>query len=425
MAIQAIDRSRQEMDARFDQARVSKARVMIVGSGPAAILAAICSATMGFERIVLAANPSIRPCPSLDSLLPLEDWLGWRYPDAPVVPIDPFTPARLARILAGELDAVIVDLGSALPNVGPVVAAVEPSRRVLMHSDANQVTLSVGGDAPPAALLSASPSLDAAMLAAGLAVGEVRRIVAPCPDDCAPDGLLSFHLPSPARSMGEVAIAGAGGTGSFFAPAVASFCRGPVRIYDPDDVEQSNLCRCPFLTGPGNNKAVDLSRHPAVAIVPVEPRPEPAGLHWLDKSGPDVVAAFCTDTLASRRALNAAACARGVPAVNMGTSLWGAVVNTITADTQCMECRFPNLNERIEAEIADGRANSCGRRPEASAAISNMVAAGAAAMVARRLRSRGFSFPGSLVYDAFEPRRLYVTSIRQKCGCFGRKEVLS
>lgn len=418
MALGKIDRSRQEMDPRFDQGAISGAGIMIVGSGDASTLAAICAASLGFERVVLVRNDSASAAGALDPLLPLDQWIGWRYPDVPVVAMDAGTPQRFARMLTGRIAVAIVEPGYAANLAGFIPEDLAPERLIAMNAFGEGVAVSVGSPDIDLPALASEACLGSSMLAAGLALGEARRIIAPCPDDTIPESPVSFWLPPPGHSLAEVAVAGAGGTGSLFAPAAADQAKGPFRIYDPDEVESTNLARCPFLTAVGNNKARDLAESPLMERITVEPVPEPAGIHWLDDTSPQTVAAFCTDTLASRRVLNRAACEKGVPSVNIGTSLWGAVVNTVTKHSQCLECRFPNLDERIEYEAAQQQTNSCGRRPEASGIVSNMVAAGAAAMIARRLRDNDFVFAGSLAYDAFDPKRLYVTSVRPKCTCF-------
>lgn len=424
-AMTTPDRTRAAIDPRWDQETISRARLLVIGGGLVGKLAALFAAGLGFRQVVLVAAGE-RLSPWQDRLWPdlelFRVFVKTRYSDVLFPVLSNPLPVQLLGSLVRQPDVCIAVLDD--PNTSDYVLQasqlVDPSRRVYVRAKSKGAKVAVG--CIPEDLPADMPATAAgALLGAGLALSEVRRLVAPCEDDCDPEGPISFMLPFLPARIRELRMAGAGGTGTLFGLA-CRFVYNSLHIWDGDVVEASNLPRCPWLSTLGMNKATDLANN----IVPLgmgvswtQAHPCHAGPDWLDGALPGCIAAFCTDTLAGRKALNSAACKNGIPAVNMGTSLFGASVYAIGAGGPCLECRFPDLDDRIAAEAAEQRI-SCGRRPEAAASISNMIAAGAAGLIAPRLRVPGFTFPGVLSFDAFSPARLSLGSLREPCGCFAK-----
>jgi molybdopterin/thiamine biosynthesis adenylyltransferase len=147
------------------------------------------------------------------------------------------------------------------------------------------------------------------------------------------------------RSLGEasVLVVGAGALGSPVATYLAGAGVGRLGIVDDGDVELSNLHRqhLHFTPDVGVPKA-----HSAVAKlgflnpeIVIEPYQAAFSAAMLE--GQDLVV-DCTDTFATRYAVNAACCAAGIPLVEagvVGTS--GLVMAIRPGETACYRCAFP------------------------------------------------------------------------------------
>lgn len=422
------DRSRARIDPRWRQDGIARSRLLIVGGGYASQLAAVAAAGLGFAQVALVDTMGQRgpgvPRLWVDNEM-LRSFSRARYPDVCLPVLSAAAPPEFLSETLRNPDACIVFCGADGPlpeQITVLEALVEPSRHILACVGDAGVSVSI--TRRPLPLASNRPAtLESSLLAAGLALSEARRLAAPCEEDCEPECETTFELPCVETRLPEIRMAGAGGTGSWLGLAAYAMSDS-LFIWDADAVEVSNLARCPLLSRVGANKASSLAQSLAslrIGATRLEPVASHAGGGWLGMADPGAVAAFCTDSLASRRVLNSSACESGVPAVNLGTSLWGASVYTVTSESACMECRFPDLDERIEIE-KNVETVSCGRRLEASGSISNLVAAGAAGLIARRLRVPGFAFPGVLHFDAFSPTRLWVDSVREPCRCHGGRK---
>jgi molybdopterin/thiamine biosynthesis adenylyltransferase len=156
----------------------------------------------------------------------------------------------------------------------------------------------------------------------------------------------------------SVLVVGAGALGSPVALYLAAAGVGRLGVVDDDTVELSNLHRqllhyTPDVGVPKvHSAAAKLGfLNPEVEVVPYAVRLEPGNAPGL-LAGHDLVV-DCSDSFATRFAVNAACCAAGVALVEGGAvGLSGLVMSIRPGETACYRCAFP-------AEPAAGTAPTC------------------------------------------------------------------
>jgi molybdopterin/thiamine biosynthesis adenylyltransferase len=145
----------------------------------------------------------------------------------------------------------------------------------------------------------------------------------------------------------SVLVVGVGALGSPVATYLAGAGVGRIGLVDDDDVEPSNLARqflhfTPDVGVPKAESAAAKLRflNPDVVIEPYRVRLDAGNAAGL-VAGQDLVV-DCSDSFATRYAVNAACCAAGVPLVEggvIGTS--GLVMAVRPGETACYRCAFP------------------------------------------------------------------------------------
>ncbi|HEX8102536.1 MAG TPA: HesA/MoeB/ThiF family protein [Solirubrobacteraceae bacterium] len=145
----------------------------------------------------------------------------------------------------------------------------------------------------------------------------------------------------------SVLVVGAGALGSPVALYLAGAGVGRLGVVDSDAVEVSNLHRQPLHFTPDVGVAKALSAasklaflNPEVEVVPYHVRFEAGNAEGL-LHGHDLVV-DCSDSFATRHAVNAACCAAGVPLVEGGVvGLAGVVMAIRPGEGACYRCAFP------------------------------------------------------------------------------------
>jgi len=146
-----------------------------------------------------------------------------------------------------------------------------------------------------------------------------------------------------ALGRASVLVVGAGALGSPVAMYLAGAGVGRLGIVDDGDVEVSNLHRqfLHFTPDVGVPKAHSAAAklaflNPEIVVEPYQARFVPGMA-----DGQDLVV-DCTDSFASRYAINAACCELGVPLVEGGVlGLSGLVMAIRPGETACYRCAFP------------------------------------------------------------------------------------
>jgi molybdopterin-synthase adenylyltransferase len=142
-------------------------------------------------------------------------------------------------------------------------------------------------------------------------------------------------------------VVGAGALGSPAATYLVAAGVGRVGVVDSETVELSNLARQPlhFTPDVGRGKADSAAAklglvNPESLVEPYPARLEPANAEAILASA-DVVL-DCSDTFATRYAVNDACCALGVPLVEAGVlGLDGMVMTILPGRSACYRCAFP------------------------------------------------------------------------------------
>jgi molybdopterin/thiamine biosynthesis adenylyltransferase len=145
----------------------------------------------------------------------------------------------------------------------------------------------------------------------------------------------------------SVLIVGAGALGSPVATYLAGAGVGRLGIVDDDEVELSNLHRqhlhfTPDVGVPKAESAAAKLRflNPDVIVEPYRVRFDPTTAAGL-VAGQDLVV-DCSDSFATRYAVNAACCAAGVPLVEAGViGSSGLVMAIRPGESACYRCAFP------------------------------------------------------------------------------------
>jgi adenylyltransferase/sulfurtransferase len=145
-----------------------------------------------------------------------------------------------------------------------------------------------------------------------------------------------------------VLVVGAGALGSPVATYLAGAGVGRLGIADDDEVAVSDLHRqhLHFTPDVGTPKAASAAAklaflNPEIVVEPYRVRFEEANAAAL-LSGQDLVV-DCSDSFATRYAVNAACCAAGVPLVEGGVvGLEGLVMAIRPGESACYRCAFPS-----------------------------------------------------------------------------------
>ncbi|WP_084286323.1 HesA/MoeB/ThiF family protein [Solirubrobacter soli] len=149
----------------------------------------------------------------------------------------------------------------------------------------------------------------------------------------------------------SVLVVGAGALGSPVALYLAGAGVGRLGIVDDDDVEISNLHRQPlhFTPDVGEPKAESAAAklrflNPDIVVESYRMRVDETNAAGLIE-GQDLVV-DCSDTFATRYAINKACCDLGIDLVEGGAVGWAGLVMTIVPKrTACYRCAFPTAPE--------------------------------------------------------------------------------
>jgi len=150
-----------------------------------------------------------------------------------------------------------------------------------------------------------------------------------------------------AVSEASVLVIGAGALGAPVALYLAGAGVGRIGILDDDAVELSNLHRqllhfTPDIGAPKAESAAAKLRYlnPGIVVEPYQVRVEADNAAAL-LEGQDLVV-DCSDSFATRYAVNAACCAARVPLVQAGVlGMSGLVMSVKPGSTACYRCAFP------------------------------------------------------------------------------------
>jgi molybdopterin/thiamine biosynthesis adenylyltransferase len=149
----------------------------------------------------------------------------------------------------------------------------------------------------------------------------------------------------------SVLVVGLGALGSPVAAYLAGAGVGRLGILDEGMVELSNLHRQFLHYTPDVGVAKTWSAHSKLGFLNPDVLVEPFQMRLESENAADLIAGQdlvvdCTDTFATRYAVNAACCAAGIPLVEGGVvGLTGLVMAIRPGESACYRCAFPEAPE--------------------------------------------------------------------------------
>ena len=422
--------SRQEAIGGWDQSRLADARIVVAGSGAAALLTALAAVAMGFGSVeILKLRGRTRENGMFNRLVSgtgraWVDFLRQVNPTIRIAEVSPGNASSLRRTFSRASCVALVGstaienrfhsllercagvpiirgwLGSSSMCWGPVTAsAVKASDRGDGVSD---------------------------LLLAGFVVEELRQTVLPLPGD--PDDLDLVKRSTLARApfvrspplCSRLSMVGAGALGTWVSLGLGlANAAIELHIFDADHVEENNLNRQVLYFGAvGKPKSLTLARRIARLFPSVKASGyalflEERTMNWLPPSGQLVA---CPDNYAVRDVLNDCAVAAGHSLVSGGTGARGGSCTTyLPGGSPCLDCQI-GIKQLAHREAAG---NSC-MRLDPSVVTSNVIVGGLMAWQIVELMN-GKLQPGVWEYDGrASGSRFGVHSQRPACECHVR-----
>ncbi len=398
---------RQRLIGGWEQERLTRACVAVVGSDWLAGYCALYLACLGVGRIYLLDSARARQEERFFFTLAageprVKGWANW------------LTGLGFSNRLIARHASLVYNDQALLPPADVIICATDCAE--LREALAQQSTLLVTAQSADGAEQSA--------IIGALLVEEARRHLLPLPSEpaarCAPHLPERFaaYSPRPLSQPRNIMLIGAGALGTFVALGLAARAEScSLTIVDPDYIEASNLNRQPlYLRNVGDGKAITLANwlreiQPAMQVNYVA---EPVSPQHFDQFSPDLVLS-CVDSFAPRQLLHRECVRRAIPLINGGTSAFSGHLEVYQPDrSACFNCLYAldDLAEREMREPADPA--RCGRVAEASVVTTNALIGALMASEVCRLND-----PPRQMIDYFgrDPLRWRLGYPRRACYC--------
>jgi molybdopterin/thiamine biosynthesis adenylyltransferase len=442
--------ARQEMIEGWDQGRLTRTTLLVVGAGHLARLTSLLATAMGFGRVALLADGRVA-----------EGDRRFLLTDAPEGSSLARTWAEALRHVNPEVEVVHAhDVPcersfDRLPGPDVVVeASHDPGwkARALQLAEARKADFIAAAAGPQVGLYQVGPPLPqelgrfqgvredplVGLVLAALVVEEARRLCLPLgPDDRPAEGPVLVSPEALHRRAGgpfadnggrssaeafKMTLVGAGALGTWAGVGIGLSARTPAHltIYDPDSVEATNLNRqVLFSDALHEPKAIALAGRLSAMFPEIRAEGRAQAVtegNLADACGADLV--LCgPDTFGARALLHRGALAFQTPLVNGGTSAFGAdVAAYVPGCSPCLECslRVATVAEAVRGE--EERAH-CAGAAEASVVTSSALAGALMAYEAWAALARR-PILGVIEYDGrARGQRLGVRSVKKPCRC--------
>ena len=421
--------SRQETIAGWDQSRLADARIVVAGSGAAALLTALAAAAMGFGSVEILKLRGRTGDSGMFSRLVTGRGRAWVHFLRQVNPT-----IRIAAVSPGDATCLqrTFSRASCVALVGSTPIETRFHRLLERCAGVPIIRGWIGTEGlfwgpVTACSVEASDQSDGVsdLLLAGLVVEELRQTILPLPDD--PKDLNQVKrcavTPPFVRSRplaGRLSLIGAGALGTWVSIGLGlANAAIELHIFDADHVEENNLNRQVLYFGAvGKSKSLTLARRiarlfPSVKASGYALLLDKSTMNWLPPSGQLVA---CPDNYAVRDVLNDCAVAMGHSLVSGGTGARGGSCTTyLPGGSPCLDCQI-GIKQLAHVEAAG---NSC-MRLDSSVVTSNVIMGGLMAWQIVGL-IKGKLQPGVWEYDGRAPGvRFGVHSQRPACECHVR-----
>lgn len=270
-------------------------------------------------------------------------------------------------------------------------------------------------------------------VAAGFIAEETRKLLMPISKDEKPAKNLVYSLASETRFSKEradltqedlknkkVLVIGAGALGNFVGLGLTLAGVGNIDLMDFDEVDGTNLNRqILFYDAVGKKKAEALASRlreikPGVNIRSLTERLD-QNTKYFEQNRPDLIL-DCVDSFAVRAFTNYFGLRNKIPIVSGGTNpKSGQVVVYVPEKTSCLDCK-------LGVERALGKAltsSSCRYAPDPSVIMTNQIIGGMMVGEAVKVLNPGYGAPVSriLKYDSTVPVRGGLVGTSDPCAC--------
>ncbi len=449
--------NRQELIDGWNQGKIRRARIAMLGSGVLANFTSASLVSLGFGNVEIYDNIHQEKSNDGEFLLSLSGKRDSKVEALEEIlsKINPLVRVRgvqtkinslpLAQIL-GTPD-VIIDVSNdsksqttaleygQLKKVSVVVAVADPVRgelyvRLPNKRDQTIIKLERYQDQRQGAIPSE--------VLGGIITEEVRKIVMPFNKKEKPVSALSYSVANPQRFNGEdkqkvdytslkdkhVLVVGAGALGNFAGIGLALAGIGEIDILDFDTVETTNLNRQLLFYGSvGDEKSKALAKK----LKEINPKLRIRGLtgkldesyakHFMSRENrPDLIL-DCVDNFGTRAIVNYFAVRYGIPLVSGGTSpSSGQVVAYKPGESACLDCKL-SVDKALGKERTS---HSCIYSAQPSVIMTNEVVGGLMVAEAESIlapQGYGSHIKKMLRYDSTNPARAGLVGGDNPCDC--------
>lgn len=448
--------NRQELIEGWNQGKIKRARIAVLGSGTLANFTLSSLVSLGFGNVEMYDNAHQNGSDYGEFLLnltaknrfkveSLEKILSKVNPLVRVKGIDAKIDSLPLAQIMGTPD-VIIDLSNdsksqknaleygAAKNVPVLIAAADSVRGELYfrlpNTKSNEVNLGRYQNQKQGAIPSE--------VLGGIITEEVRKIVMPFNENDKPIDVLSYSLANTGRFNSDdnqkidlaslknkkVLVVGAGALGNFAGLGLALAGVGHIDILDFDTVETTNLNRqLLFYESVGDEKSRALAKklqniNPNVKINGISGKLDESYVGYFReiKNRPDLIL-DCVDRFGTRAIINYFAVRYGIPLISGGTNpSAGQVVVYNPGESACLDCKL-SVDKALGKERA---AHSCIHAAEPSVIMTNGVIGGlmtAEAVSLLASESYGPHIKKMLRYDSRNPYRAGLVGGDAPCNC--------
>lgn len=439
--------NRQELISGWDQSKLARARIAIVGGGQLANFGAASLASLGIGNIEIYDSEKVddgflffKASKNKSKARALDGIIEEINPEVRVTGISAcFDDIRMTALM-NKPDLILDLTNSSLSKDNVLRYGIKNKIPVLTASsdrDRAEFFLVRNEDEKTGAELTGyngkKQGAVTSEVIAGVITEEVRKILMPIGDEVVVPKL-SYSLGSARRfsngsdenirdydlSKKRILIVGAGALGNFAALGAALSGIGQVDILDFDTVDATNLNRqLLFYDSVGRNKSEALSDK----IRMISPKTQVRGIvgkldencDYFSNNTPDLIL-DCVDSFAARAYVNYFAVRNQIPLVSGGTDpKSGQVVAYVPRKTACLDCKL-SVDKALAESLAS---SSCRFAPDPSVIMTNEVIGGMMVGEAIKILDGNYGTPVSriLKYDSLAKARGGLVGTLDPCSC--------
>jgi len=435
--------NRQELIDGWNQERLDKARVVIVGSGNLSNFTAASLVALGIGNVEVYDNAKVNGNRQFlmhnakegePRVKALEGILKQINPLSKVKGVSMSLDNKALVSMLGKPD-IIIDASNSPESKANVYNYATSKEIPIISASADDVRaeLHVNEEGKLEEYKGQEQGNVPSEVMAGLIAEETRKIIMPMGDE-KPVKQLGYSTASSRRFSDEkefevdqvdlkdkrVLIIGAGALGNFVALGMGMSGVGNIDILDFDEVDSTNLNRqILFYDAVGEKKAEALAKR----VKEIAPESEVRGLvekldeksTYFEKNKPDLIL-DCVDSFAVRGLINYFSVRNEIPLVSGGTNPnSGQVTVYVPGKSACLDCRLG-----VDKALAEERAAaSCRHAPDPSVIMANEIVGGMVVGEALKVLDNGYGEPITriLKYDAKAGARGGLIGAGDACDC--------